>query len=116
MEIDKLFTADRHEAGSEMRVNDQWGKPLDLYITMVGRDSKTWRTVEIELKRSSLAGTDPVEAQVDAMGRCALAWRGFEKDGEELEFSRESVTNLFISAPYVAIDADKYLSDRENFT
>lgn len=115
MNIENLFTVDRHEAGAEMQVKDENGKLLDLFITLVGVDSKAWRIAEIEMKRQLLAGFDPVEATADAMGKCTIGWRGFQSEGDDLEFSRESVTNLYLSAPYIGKQADKFLSDRANF-
>lgn len=116
MNIDELFTVDRHEAGSEMQVRSEEGKLLDLFITLVGVDSKAWRTAEIEMKRQLLAGGDPIDTTADAMGKCSLSWRGFKSKGKDLEFSKESVTNLYLSAPYIGTQADKFLSNRANFT
>lgn len=116
MDIKELYTSEQHEAGAEMQVNDENGKPLDLFITLAGRDSRVWKTAEIEMKRMLYAGADSVDTMSDAMAKISLGWRGFQSDGVDLEFTKESVRNLYASAPYIAEQADKFLSDRANFT
>ncbi len=99
-----------------MHVKDQFGKKVDIFITLAGVDSKQWRTAQIELRRALMAGADSLEATADAMSKCSISWRGPESNGEPLEFSKESVRNLYISAPYIIDQADEYLSNRVNFT
>jgi len=116
MEIKDLNTVDRHTAGAEMQVNDENGKSLDMFITIAGADSKAWRKASIEMKRLLLAGFDPVDAMADAMAKISIGWRGVEMEGVKLEFSQESVRNLYTSAPYIADQVDSFMSKRANFT
>jgi len=62
MDIENLYTLDLHEAGAEMQVKDESGKPLEMYITIAGADSKAWKKATSEIKRAVLAGGDPEEA------------------------------------------------------
>jgi len=81
MEIESLYTADLHERGAEMQVNDQYGKPLELYLSVVGVDSKAWRKESMELRRATFQGDDAEDARAECMAICTLGWRGFESNG-----------------------------------
>ena len=64
MDINKLNTADAHQAGAEMQVKSEKGELLDCYITLVGVDSKTWRNISKKNRRKVILGEDVDNAKV----------------------------------------------------
>ena len=88
MNIEDLYTVDAHEAGSEMQVKDQFGKPLKLWIKIVGMDSKTYRNAEAEMQREIREGKDVEEAKVDAITKISIDWRGFMSQKKRFHFLR----------------------------
>ena len=115
MDISELYTADLHEAGAEMQVKDENGELLDCFLLVVGIDSKLWRKTFNDGKRQLLSGEgENVEANV--MAEATIGWRGFESDGVELDFSKESILALYVNAPYIAEQVDKFIANRANFT
>lgn len=122
MDINELYTAEAHEKGAEMRVLDQHGKKTDLYITFVGVDSKAWRDISKQKMRvmiSQLSGKDKGEleeiSQASIYASAATGWRGFMSGGKKLKFSEETALTLFSQAPYIADQAEKFISQRANF-
>ena len=115
MNIEDLYTKDRHEAGAEMQVISESGMPLDMYISLVGADSATKKAAGIVLNRNVAAGKDPGDERINALVSSSLSWRGFESGGKELEFSPESMKNFYINCPYIADQADSFIANRVNF-
>lgn len=117
MNLKDLYTVEKHETGAEMRVKDESGKELDMYITLAGVDSKVFRKAKSELQRRILNGEDnSEELRASALADVSIGWRGFMDDGEEIEFSREIIEQLYNNAPYVMEQADLFINSRENFT
>lgn len=121
MEITNLYTAEAHESGAEVRiVNPETGENTDCYITIVGVDSKTFRSAKRKWQRKALdAIRDNKAIPDDDFGLlidAAVDWRGFESEGKELAFSKKSLKALFNGAPLIADQVDKFIHDRANFT
>lgn len=121
MEISKLYTAESHETGAEVRiVNPVTGKDTDCYITVIGVDSKTFRSEQRKRQRKALdAVRSNKEMPDDEFGllvESSIGWRGFESDGKELKFSKKSIKALFDNSPLIADQVDKFIADRANFT
>jgi hypothetical protein len=118
MNIEDLYTAENHDAGAEMQVKDYTGKDLDMFITVVGVDSKLFRKVKNELRREILkdidADTEGLRAKSQA--EVTLGWRGFQSEGEDLEFTQEKAEQLYINAPYLMNQIDQFINNRLNFT
>lgn len=123
MKLSQLYTADIHNAGAELQLRDEFGKALNLWLTFVGVDSKIYRDMQKKLERMTILFMRNPE-NADRMddetfyAECALSWRGeFEgDDGKPLDFSKESVKELFYGAPYVLNQVKAFIRDRENFT
>ena len=113
MDIDQLYTVEDHEKGAEMQVHDQNGKPLDMYLTIAGMDSKAWRQAFNKNKRKMIEGED---IKADILSEVTIGWRGFTSKGKELEFSKKKAKNLYSQAPYIADQVDRFIADRSNFT
>lgn len=112
MNTDELYTAERHESGSEMRVKDEFGEPVDLWLTLVGVDSKTYRNAMNDLRRKTLIQDVNEESiKAEAMAAVTIGWRGTDE-----EFSVERVEQLYKNAPYVYDQADEFITSRLNFT
>lgn len=107
MNIDQLYTVEDHEEGAEMQVKGPDGKYLDMYITLVGMDSKTWRKAWARHKKKLVMtmaeDQDSEEAESQMMAEVTKGWRGFLSDGKEFEFSKERAKKLYLNAPYVKI-------------
>jgi len=116
MNYKDLFTAEAHEKGAEMQVKGPDGKPLDMYITLVGVDSRAWRAILNESRRETLLGGDPIETEAEGYAKASLGWRGFEDNGKEIPFSFDAVKQLYMNAPYVKDQADAFITSRSNFT
>ena len=118
MNIEDLYTVEKHESGAEMQVKDENGKKLDMYITIAGIDSKLFRKVKSKLRSDILSkkNIDADKLKENAVSDITLGWRGFLSGETELEFSREKVLQLYQNAPYVLDQVDEFCNDRTNFT
>jgi len=117
MDIEYLYTVDDHESGAEMQVNGPNGKPLDMFITVAGVDSKRWRKALHKgmSKRIKKSGdSDDIEAE--SLAEAILGWRGFMSDGKELKHSKAQAKKLLVNAPYIALQVDRFIANRANFT
>ena len=117
MNIDQLYTVDSHEKGAEMQVKDQNGNSLDMHITVAGTDSKVFRNAKTEMMRDIVSddNSDKEEIRAKALAAVTLSWRGFLNKGKEFTFSQEKAEKLYINAPYVMDQVDKFIGDRANF-
>lgn len=125
MEFDKLATRADHEEGVEVQItNPVNDEPTDVYITIVGPDSKEWRRSNKSDLRMALARkrdepwTDDelLERDIDKLVSITKGWRGITKDGKPLEFSAKTCRELYEAAPTVMDQVDRYAADYENFT
>ena len=113
MDINQLDTRSIHGAGSEMQVKDQLGNETDVFIKVVGVDSKLWR----EIIKESARKTDSEKFNGnELLAKACLDFRGLETDGKEIPFSYESMLNLLEIAPYIAEQLDRFIGNRANFT
>ena len=115
MDVESLYTEDLHSKGAEMRVKDQFGEDLDMYITIAGLDSTAYKKAVAKMKREMLEDVDADEARRDALVAVTLSWRGFTSKGEDIEFSSERALELYKNAPYIVDQADNFLTKRVNF-
>lgn len=121
MELADLYTVDAHNAGAEMRVKDQAGKPTDIYIRVVGLDSSIWRNTLREAQRAAVERLVSGEAEVEqdntlTLAKATIGWRGLTRDGAEVEFTQEEAQALYKNAPYIADQIDRFIAKRANFT
>lgn len=118
MDINQLYTVDAHEKGAEMQLKDENSKPLDMYIKVVGVDSKLFREVKNKLRRDILAdpSVDMEELKTNSLADITLGWRGFLEKGKEIKFSQKRILQLYQNAPYIADQIDMFCNARANFT
>lgn len=116
MNIEDLYTADRHTAGKEMQLMDEFGNLIDLFITTVGIDSPIYKDAALKMRRAIIEGDDPEDARQTAASECILDWRGFESKDKTIEFDRKTMASFFKKAPYILDQYDLFLAKRVNFT
>ena len=118
MNINELYTLDCHDAGAEMQVLDENGKKTDIYIVLAGVDSKLFRKAKNELRREILkdVAADYEGLRAKKLADVTLRWRGFTDNDEELIFTRELAEQLYLNAPYIMDQADRFINQRVNFT
>jgi len=119
MDIEKLYTVDLHEAGAEVQINGPDGKPTDIFIKMVGIDSKTWRNIIKRKERALLKMSYDEIAEVEdgylILAEATLGWRGIESNGKPVEFSKKKAEQLYKNAPYIRDQVDVFIANRSNF-
>jgi len=59
---------------------------------------------------------DDTDYDIEELVLASLGWRGFEQAGEELEFSKDNVRQLYKQAPYIKDQAIIFVHNRANFT
>ena len=121
MDINELFTAEIHESGAEVQItNPTTGKDTDCYITVIGIDSKSFRSEQRKRQRKALdAVRNNKSIPDDEFGllvESTIGWRGFESEGKEWPFSKKNAQSLFDNSPLIADQVDKFIADRANFT
>ena len=116
MDIESLYTVDAHESGAEMQVKDPSGKSVDMFIKVIGVDSKAWRGLAKERRKKMLDGqTDPDADDIDMLVKATTGWRGFMSGGKKVEFSKDKIKELYENAPYIAEQVDRFIANRANF-
>lgn len=121
MDIKGLYTSEEHSDGAEMQIMDKIGDSVDLFITMIGCDSKEWRKITSKLSRDLLMlsdeddGSGRIDAEAEALACAAIGWRKFTDKDKEYKFSKARVKALYINAPYIREQADRFIAKRVNF-
>ena len=117
MKLKELYTAQSHEAGSEVRIVDIDGENTDLYIKVKGVESKTVRQFKkkrlnayVESKQANKE-FDEDAFIIDGLLEATIGWRGTDE-----EFTKELCRELYTEAPHVAEQVDDFIADKRNFT
>jgi len=136
MNLDLLFTAQPHEDGAWMVVDDVLGKKTSIRIKLKGVHSKTWRETkrlrdaqqQIYLKLIDLGKTkeaseyhESMLTDEDLMARVTMDWENMpdpreETFGNDIEFSEENAALIYRCAPKILDQCDTYFSNALNFT
>jgi len=115
-DIEQLYTLEVHEKGAEMQVCNEFGEKLDMFLILKGLDSKAWRGLMSQASLKKLEGADEIEVIAESLSKITVGWRGFTSKGKELKFSKEKAKQLYMNAPYLQGQVDKFITDRKNFT
>ena len=128
MEIKSLYTVKDHNDGAEMRVIDpNTGKETEFFIKLAGVDSDMFRNAESKGKRnalkiasdSDLSDDQKAEKQrqnfATVIAESTIGWRGLKDNGKELKFSTKKAKELYINAPQILEQADRFIAKRANF-
>lgn len=139
MDLAKLDTAKAANEGFELALKHPGtGASVGIYITLLGRDSDTFRTIQAEHNRRRVArmakggmfkiDLTPEEVDRDALdllSSCTKSWRqvddGASKDtltleGDELECTKENAEKVYSRFHWIREQVDSGVTDRANFT
>ena len=119
MKPEDFHTRDEHNAGAEIRLRDGAGDLTDCYLTVVGPDSDEFRRLNQGMQRDALLASFATDTDLRSTGarrasylsQMILSNRGFEG-----EVDQERLETMFIMAPYLGDQVDKFIADRSNFT
>lgn len=115
MDLKQLYTVEAHESGSELQiVSPVDGKLTDFHIRVVGPDSKQYREAMRAFHRALLDKSENGES--DMLAAITKDWRGLKDGKNPVEFSPAAARDLYINAPFVASQVDRFIADRKNFT
>ena len=125
MELGSLKTTEIHEVGSECNIKDPaTGEPTDFFITVMGADSKVWRShkkaqTAAIIKARQEDKTEQLDydkMDVDALVDVTIDWRGLVDNGKEVKCSAKAAKELYESAPRVVSQLLTYIGNNANFT
>lgn len=125
MELGSLQTASIHEEGAEVNIlSPVDGTPTDVFIKIMGADSKPWRDAKkkqaSKINEHLRNGGKYEELDYDSMDAEALAsvtleWKGITKDGKAYKCTLDNALALYADSPAVSSQLLAFISDRENF-
>lgn len=122
MDINGLLTVEAHEAGAECNILSPVDyKPTDVFISVMGSDSKVWRsakkdqTNKIIAARAAKKDIDYDALDIEALCKVTTAWRGITADGKEYECSDKNKKHLFENSPYIVNQLLEFIAKNENF-
>jgi len=116
MKVSELYTTDLHDAGSEVEILSEQSEPTGFFITVAGLDSKVFREqTKIQQKKYLEAyrkgkDFDDEDLLIDGLVATTISWRGTDE-----KFSKKLCKELYVKAPYVKDQVDRFIGDRENF-
>lgn len=121
MEISSLLTQDAHEAGAELNVLKADGDATDVFITLLGVDSRQWRRAFSAVSKEwagkkDISEDDHLLAEAKTLAAVTTGWRGLVENGKEYKFSQEACTKLYLKSPGVARQVEAFIRDHRNFT
>lgn len=125
MELNELCVVDDHEAGREVQIlSPASGKPTDVYITVKGPYSATWRAQKRKQSMTMLRAREEKkldklnydDMDAEALAEVTVGWRGLQKDGEDYPCNKANALALYKSSPPVVSQLLKVIGDAEGFT
>lgn len=124
MEIGEICTREAHEQGAEINIlHPATGEETDLFITVLGPDSREWRkaiktdlTKLLAKKAQGITEEDLVDSDIDKLVSITSGWRGLTDKGEEVKFSPEKCKQLYSDSPRIMDQVDRFIGDSRNFT
>ena len=119
MDINDFYTADEHEKGREVAINNpSTGEPSDVVFIVRGPDSKTFRKAILKSNRANLE-VDDTDRMTDLLVAVTIDWRGLKqgsgKDAKYVPFSPEAARKIYDQSPDVATQVMTFVSQRQNF-
>lgn len=123
MDIESLYTVVAHEAGAEVRIrNPLTGKLTDIYIKVVGVDSKVYRKAKHKAMRAAAIAMDENgeldddDLACEILADATIGWRGMQSKGKSLPFSKKRAKDIYLNSPSIRDQVDAFTSKRANFT
>ena len=118
MNFDELLTQDAHEEGAEVQiVNPNTGQKTDVFIKVLGPDSRAFRVAMKSAIRkliSKSSDEDEVQNEIEQIASVTIGWRGITKDGKELEFTKKACKQLYAKSPRVLDQVNRFIGDYKN--
>ncbi len=120
MDINDFYTADEHEKGREVAINNpSTGEPSDVVFIVRGPDSKTFRKAILASNRKNVE-LDDADNMTDLLVAVTVGWRGLKngngKDAKDVPFSEETARKIYDQSPDVSTQIMTFVSQRQNFT
>lgn len=132
VDIGVFDTVSASNKGAEIELKHPVTKePMGAFITVLGRDSDTFRQlirrkVNAENARRALAErrgktADPktveeAEAEgIDLLVACTTGWRGLTSGGHPLPFTEDAARDLYTKSPEIRRQIDEAIGDLELF-
>ena len=119
MKPEDFHTRDQHNDGAEIRLRDGAGDLTDCYLTVVGPDSDEFRRLNQGMQRDALLASfatdtdlrSTAERRAFYLAQMVLSDRGFEG-----EVDQKRLEVMFLMAPYLGDQVDRFIAARSNFT
>lgn len=129
MDIDKLFTKDKADAGRWLELKDINGKPTGIRFRVAGSHSERFRRAMAkaradQLNRMKAVGqrdltADDVEIEFDLMSEAlaaiTLEWEEITHNGEPLELTPQNARMIYENAPDVRRQVFEYCNNARNY-
>jgi hypothetical protein len=131
MELSNLDVITGSNEGFDVVIfNPKDNQDTDIVITVLGRDSDTFRRMASDQARrrvskfnrggSFRANQVPTIEEVDAdtiaiLAACTTGWKNVSIKGEELAFSKDNAARLYKEYPWIRDQVDAAVADRGNF-
>ena len=123
MEFNSLLTQEAHEEGAEVQiVNPNTGEKTDVFIKVLGPDSKEFRTAVKVAMRKAIANSakddpeDDTETDIEQIAAATIGWRGIMSEGKELPFTKKQCKDLYRKAPSILDQVNRFIGNYRNFT
>ncbi|MFZ3193685.1 MAG: hypothetical protein WA154_10845 [Moraxellaceae bacterium] len=128
MEFNSLLTTQDHDSGAELRITHPvTGEPTDVFVRLVGVDSRAFRALARERNRLRFSDVDAdgkhvqepaqlaEQRDIEMLVASTLGWRGMTSDGKPMEFSKENALTLYENSPDIKAQVDAFIFNRRNF-
>lgn len=132
VDLASLDLAAAAEKGFELELLHPVTKaPLGTFITLVGKDSTTFRdhvrrSANDRLRKQAVSQRRGSEAEVPTIERieadaiellvvCTTGWRGVTYKGADLPFTPANAKTLYTDLPWIREQVDQAVGDVENF-
>lgn len=116
MKLAELYTTDLHEDGAEVEIVDGSGEKTGLFLKVMGIDSSVFRSHTKKQQRAYIDALrtgeefDDEKYTIEALVSATIGWRGTDE-----KFSKELCEELYLKAPYIKDQVDRFMADRANF-
>jgi len=130
--FEEFETKDKSNQGFEVAINNAFGEPSGLFITVLGVDSDAYVALKekhdrARVKKMAKLGRGAIEQlyddsknnDIELLVACTLSWRHASKDNMPFAIgpsSPEETKAFYTKYPLVAEQVRVGMSDRANFT
>ena len=127
MDLSKLDTRPKAETGTDLILKHPGtGEPLDIAITLLGKDSKKYRVADYAAKNKSMktmrtgqadAGLsiEMEDAIIDVLAAVTIGWKNLQENGVDLEFSEGTARKIYTDYRWIADQVVAHVENRNNF-